>query len=180
MSCKDPVDDEDRRLFRQAVAGAEPLEYDGIERARPRPPPRPQQTRADEARVLTELLADPPDWAELETGDELWFARTGVGHRTLRKLRRGRFSVAAALDLHGMTVEEARETLVQFLGWAAQQRSRCVRIIHGKGHGSRNGPVLKRKVFHWLCQRDEVLAVCSAQRVHGGTGAVYVLLQRKN
>jgi DNA-nicking Smr family endonuclease len=54
-----------------------------------------------------------------------------------------------------------------------------VRIIHGKGHGShQKRPVLKQYVNHWLRQRDEVLAFCSARQVDGGTGAVYVLLKR--
>jgi DNA-nicking Smr family endonuclease len=55
-----------------------------------------------------------------------------------------------------------------------------VRIIHGKGNGSRHrGPVLKQKINHWLRQRDEVLAFCSARPMDGGTGAIYVLLRRK-
>jgi len=32
-------------------------------------------------------------------------------------------------------------------------------------------------VSHWRHLRDEVLAFCSARRVDGGTGAVYVLLK---
>ena len=39
------------------------------------------------------------------------------------------------------------------------------------------GTSLKGKVNHWLMQRDEVLAFCSAPRTDGGTGAVYVLLK---
>ncbi|HRY16587.1 MAG TPA: Smr/MutS family protein, partial [Candidatus Competibacteraceae bacterium] len=47
------------------------------------------------------------------------------------------------------------------------------------GKGSRHrGPILKQKVNHWLRQRDEVLAFCSARAIDGGTGAVYVLLRR--
>jgi DNA-nicking Smr family endonuclease len=54
-----------------------------------------------------------------------------------------------------------------------------VRIIHGKGHGShQRKPVLKGKVDHWLRQRRDVLAFCSARQADGGTGAVYVLLRR--
>ena len=53
-----------------------------------------------------------------------------------------------------------------------------MRIVHGKGLRSRQGqPVLKVKVNHWLRQREEVLAFCSARPVDGGTGAVYVLLK---
>jgi len=55
---------------------------------------------------------------------------------------------------------------------------RCVRIIHGKGLGSKNRlPVLKNKVRHWLMQREDVLAFCQARAVDGGTGAVIVLLK---
>jgi len=50
--------------------------------------------------------------------------------------------------------------------------------VHGKGRRSRQpGPVLKGLVDHWLRQRDDVLAFCSARPADGGTGAVYVLLR---
>jgi DNA-nicking Smr family endonuclease len=118
--------------------------------------------------------------AELETGVELLFARNGLQHSVLRKLRRGQFSVAAELDLHGLRVEEARQELGQFLLHCRLTHKQCVRIIHGKGNRShRQQPVLKGKVNHWLRQRDEVLAFCSARPIDGGTGAIYVLLKRK-
>jgi DNA-nicking Smr family endonuclease len=53
-----------------------------------------------------------------------------------------------------------------------------VRIIHGKGLGSKNRePVLKRKVASWLMQREEILAFCQARRTEGGGGAAVVLLK---
>jgi DNA-nicking Smr family endonuclease len=53
-----------------------------------------------------------------------------------------------------------------------------VRIIHGKGLGSRNRePVLKGKLRRWLMLREEVLAFCQAPAAHGGAGAVMVLLK---
>lgn len=43
-----------------------------------------------------------------------------------------------------------------------------MRIIHGKGHGSKNRlPVLKNKVRHWLMQREDVLAFCQARTLEG-------------
>lgn len=79
-----------------------------------------------------------------------------------------------------MTVTTARESLGEFLRRARRDSLGCVRIVHGKGNGSRQrGPVLKQKVNHWLRQRDEVLAFCSARPVDGGTGAIYVLLRRQ-
>ena len=97
----------------------------------------------------------------------------------LRKLRRGQFQVGAALDLHGMTVATARDALAAFLQHARRDSLGCVRIIHGKGKRSHHrGPVLKQKINHWLRQRDEVLAFCSARPMDGGTGAIYVLLRK--
>ena len=55
---------------------------------------------------------------------------------------------------------------------------RCVRIVHGKGLGSRNRePVLKGKLRKWLPLRDEVLAFCQAPPYEGGSGAALVLLR---
>lgn len=179
MARKPPITEGDRALFRAAMAGVRPLASARVEPRRRRPSPYPRQTRRDQVAVLGELLDGDYDVAELETGEELCYARPGLQHRLLRKLRRGRFAAGAELDLHGMTVPVAREQLARFLALCRTRDIRCVRIIHGKGRGSRNGgPVLKCKVNTWLRRRDDVLAFCSAQAADGGTGAVYVLLRR--
>ena len=72
---------------------------------------------------------------------------------------------------------EAREALVQFLAEATTKGWRCVRVVHGKGHGSPGRlPVLKAKVRHWLMQRLDVLAFIQARGPDGGAGALIVLL----
>jgi DNA-nicking Smr family endonuclease len=56
-----------------------------------------------------------------------------------------------------------------------------VRIIHGKGLGSvARQPVLKAKVFGWLVQKEEVLALCQARAQDGGSGALVVLLRPRS
>ena len=98
----------------------------------------------------------------------------------LHKFRRRQYQLGTLLHLHGMTAAAARDALAVFLQRARRDNLHCVRIIHGKGNGSRHrGPVLKQKINHWLRQRDEILAFCSARAVDGGTGAIYVLLRRK-
>ena len=105
--------------------------------------------------------------------------RPGIQQGVLRKLRRGQFTAEAELDLHGLTVAEARTALFHFLQTCRNHSARHVRIIHGQGNSSRGGhPVLKGKVQLWLQQLDEVLAFCPARPEHGGEGAVYVLLKR--
>lgn len=181
MARKPSLDKADRELFRQAMADVHPLRSDYLPLQPPAPAPFPRKHWEDERQVLQDLLADPDEATWLETGEELWFARPGLQHGTLRKLRRGHYSVGAELDLHGLTVAEAKQALIAFLQRCMLQRVRCVRIIHGKGHGSfQRIPVLKGKVNHWLQQRDEILAFCSARPVDGGTGAVYVLLKMPN
>jgi DNA-nicking Smr family endonuclease len=179
MSRDNPPDHDDLELFRSAVAEVRPLAQDKIEPPVRRARPIPRQTLADEEQVLRDMLSDEFDPADVETGEHLLFSRPGVQHRTLRKLRRGQFSVSAELDLHGMNVPMARQALAQFLLHSRGHNQCCVRIIHGKGNRSAHrGPVLKNMVNKWLQQRDEVLAYCSALPVDGGTGAVYVLLKR--
>ena len=147
--------------------------------AKAQPPPAPTQRVRNEREVLEQSLSDTDPWeAGFEAGDELNFLRDGLASDTLRKLRRGHWKIQSEIDLHGLTVAEARPALVEFLNDCLHQGLRCVRIIHGKGLGSKNQiPVLKRKVANWLMQRDEILAFCQARRTEGGGGAAVVLLR---
>jgi DNA-nicking Smr family endonuclease len=166
--------------FRSAVADATPLPPPNRAHiARPLPKPIARQRLLDERQVLIDALSDPWDWeAAISTGEELFFSRPGVPTAALRKLRRGGWVIKAELDLHGHTGDEARIALAAFLNRCRLEDRRCVRIIHGKGHGSKNRlPVLKNKVRHWLMQREDVLAFCQARTVDGGAGAVIVLLK---
>lgn len=172
--------DEDQKKFKQALQGVRVLEQDKIPPHTNRPRPIPKQTLRDEKQVVDNLLSDEFDAAEIESGDELLHARPGLQKNVLRRLRRGEYTISAELDLHGYTVAQAREALVNFLNSERRARHTCVRIVHGKGRGSPGRkPVLKSKVFHWLCQRDEVLAMCPARPFDGGTGAAYVLLRKR-
>ena len=115
----------------------------------------------------------------LDNGDHLNYCREGVSEQILRKLRRGRYSLQAEVDLHGLTVPKARVELNDFLAECRRERLSCVRVIHGKGLRSGNGgPVLKSKVALWLKLANYVIAYTSARPTDGGTGALYVLLER--
>jgi DNA-nicking Smr family endonuclease len=178
MKRKHTVSEEEKQLFRESVAGAKPLKT----RKKPvprrvKPPPRARFADAERRAVLEESLRLDLQDTDAFTGEDLWYAKPGVQHALMRKLRRGQFSPLAELDLHGLRSEDARVIVAEFL-YRAQQRSyRCVRIIHGKGLGSGpKGPVIKQKLGGWLRQRKDVLAFCSARPVDGGSGALYVLL----
>ncbi len=175
----DEADDE-AGLFRRTISGTRPLKAEQRAGSRSRKPvPKASFTRADESDALRESLAGDIDSIEDSNADSMRFHRPSVGRRTMRKLARGRFSIQAEIDLHGMTVAEAKPRLADFIDDCAERSQLCVRIVHGKGLGSgQKGPVLKQGVNQWLRQWDAVLAFVSARQVDGGTGALYVLLQR--
>lgn len=173
-------DEDDIAIFREAVDDALRHEPKHVEPHFKRPRPRAYFSRLAQKDVMREAMTDPLDPDTLETGEELLYARPGIPHATFRRLRRGQYDIEAELDLHGHNSREAREAVGEFLYHVRQARMRCVRIIHGKGLGSRgSSPVIKNKLNHWLRQRDDVLAFASALPRDGGTGAVYVLLKRR-
>ncbi|MDH3614630.1 MAG: Smr/MutS family protein [Gammaproteobacteria bacterium] len=174
------MSDDDTDIFRRAMSGAKPLRSgERVAEPQNKPTPRARFTRADEEKALRESLEADIDTMQHGNADSMHFHRQTVGRRTMRKLARGRFSVQAEIDLHGMTVAEAKPRLSDFIDHCAQQGLLCVRVVHGKGLGSgHKGPVLKNSVNAWLRKWNTVLAFVSARQVDGGTGAVYVLLQK--
>ena len=170
----------ERTLFATAVGQVVPLRKPvHAAPARPRPAARARQRERDDAAVLVQALSDGFDAESLlDTDDALSFRRHGVGVEVVRKLRRGVWVLQDELDLHGLRRDEARERLSAFMRDAARSGKRCVRIVHGKGHGSPGRePVLKAKVKSWLVQRSEVLAFTHARAADGGHGALIVLLK---
>ena len=168
-----------RHLFADTVGRVNVLPPDGRAVTRgPRPPPEPRQRQLDEAAALAEAMSDEVDIESLLlTDDGLSFRREGVSLDVVTRLRRGHWSIQAELDLHGMRRDEARDQLANFVRSAGRRGHRCLRVVHGKGHGSPGRePVLKAKVQRWLGQSAEVIAFTQASGPQGGAGALLVLL----
>ena len=161
-----------------AVSGVRPLKSRVSEPARARVRPLARFSRADRAAVLKESMEGGAADPDVAGGDELAFHRPQIQPQVLRRLRRGEYRVQREIDLHGLTVAEAKNALRLFLMNALEQHVRCVRIIHGKGlRSGHRGPVLKNAVSAVLRRSGAVLAFVSARPVDGGTGALYVLLE---
>lgn len=177
------ISDEERRLFREAVADSRPLP--STNRADTTPPAPSPRRRARTAESETDHRGTVPDAAEHaarlepdETAPET-FRRPGVQHAVMRRLRGGRLAPRDEIDLHGLRREEAHDALHRFLQRDGDGGSFCVRVIHG--HGGRDGrqPVLRPLVRQWLADHPRVLAYCPAPRDQGGSGALHVLLARR-
>lgn len=173
-----PAPDDDAELFRREMRDVLPVARPNrVEPHRARPAPVPAKRIEDERAVLEELtrLAFGED---IEVEDDAMYLRPGLPRDILRKLRRTHWVIQEDLDLHGMRGDEACLETARFLGDCKRRGVRCVRIVHGKGLRSRGRePVLKGRIRRLLTRRSEVLAFTEPRALHGGGGAVVVLLE---
>ncbi|MFO1184713.1 MAG: Smr/MutS family protein [Bauldia sp.] len=168
---------EDRALWEAVTATMTPL--------RPRPP-----RAAAKAEAAPAALRPPTAPAAAKPAPR----PAGLPHlapierRLATRVGRGRVSVDARLDLHGLTQHEAHERLKGFLARTQAAGGRMALVITGKGGGQPAFPgqaergVLRRLVPFWLASpelRPLVIGFDEAQPGHGGSGALYVLVRRR-
>lgn len=130
---------------------------------------------------LHHLVDDAVRFEVTDDGAHVEGRRVDVPPKLVRDLRRGVLPVDGKLDLHGHTAETARETLLEFLKSKRANGERVVLVIHGKGHHSPGGGVLRGEIAAWLSQgraREHVAAFATAPEEDGGAGAVYVALRK--
>lgn len=176
---------DDATLFARATRG--------VQRISAEPPPATDRSshkkpdantlRRRAAAVEEEAVSGPiSDAAALmhsvQPEEFLSFARNGVQPRVLQKLKQGLQPWQAAVDLHGCSVDQAREAVLKLVAESHRDALAVIKIVHGKGlmHGQ---PLLKTCVNGWLRQIPEVLAFVSTLPRDGGSGAVYVLLKKR-
>jgi DNA-nicking Smr family endonuclease len=110
--------------------------------------------------------------------DVLEWKKDGVQHQVFARLKNGQYPIEGSLDLHRLSVKEAREAVFKFFHLADAKRWRTVLIAHGRGEQSATPARLKSYVARWLSQMPQVIAYSSADRRHGGTGAVLVMVKK--
>ncbi len=175
----------DLELWAEATRGVHPVDPRGGTVPPPPPPAaagavwHPDLEAIDALRAL--ISGDAP--FDVADSDEFIEGRvSGLDQNVVAKLRRGEFAVQGHLDLHGMTREEAKGAVDDFLRRARQAGKRCVLLVHGRGmHSKDQLPVLKEALRVWLATNRfgrHVLAFATARPADGGAGAIYVLLRR--
>jgi len=177
----------DADLFFAAVHGAARLDDPRGKVAPPLPPPDASAVPVydEDAEALAELasLVDGSMTFDISDSDEfIEGCMEGLDRRVLQKLKRGDFAHRGHLDLHGMLRDEARAAVETFVTERRRAGHRCVLIVHGRGHNSKDQiPVLKGLLKNWLERgriAKSVLAFCTARPHDGGAGAMYVLLRK--
>ncbi|MEY4768074.1 MAG: hypothetical protein RL637_713 [Pseudomonadota bacterium] len=173
--------DDDKNLFKQSVGKVTAIKSEAhfTFNHKPKPRPIPKKWQLDAEPTFESLLHRPTETVFAE--DVLSFLDNPSAPKLLKQLRRGEFPIEAHLDLHGLTIIGAKQRLTHFLQYCEDKDYRCVRIVHGKGYRSvHNHPVLKNELNYWLRHCATVQAFCSAPSREGGTGALWVLLHKKN
>ncbi len=176
------MQDDESDLFQQELTGVTPLETRTVQmQVRPKKPTENQLRRrlsaTEQAQVDENILST--EYVDmLDPHDLICFKREGVQEGVYRKLRLGRYEIEAVLDLHRKSVKEARQEVFEFIRECSRLGVRTVMILHGKGVKSNPPAVIKSYVAKWLPEMREVLAYHSAQKHHGGAGALYVLIRK--
>ena len=115
-----------------------------------------------------------------------------IDKKVYSRLKKGRLRPSKTLDLHGLKYEDAKSDVLTFIRSAHNENHRLVLIITGKGKytkkettyvsNERSG-VLRQALPTWL-EDDNIssliLNFTSAHFSHGGSGAFYVYLRKKN
>lgn len=111
--------------------------------------------------------------------DFIAYQQPGIQDGVFKNLRLGKYDIEQRISLKNLTLKECRDLLYQKLKKAHERGSRALLIQHGKGENSQPVPALKKSyVNHWLKELDWVIAWHTAQPMHGGFGATYVLLKK--
>lgn len=176
---------DDDELFMQEMAGVKPLKHQPKVTLKKKATP---QAMLAARRIAAQAAVD-TDKNPLSDGDVdlldpysfIEYKRPGVQNSVFRKLKQGKHEHEASLDLHGLTVVQARDEVFNFIKQSHHYDLRTVTVVHGKGQANKAVQAkLKSYVNRWLPDIVEVLAFCSAQSRHGGVGAVYVLLAKND
>jgi DNA-nicking Smr family endonuclease len=167
-------DVEDLRLWSVVTSTVRPLRPPPVPAPPPpaaarvaAPAPKPKKAAAAPPVRKAAVKPPPPPPAGVEAGLH-------------RRLERGRETLAARIDLHGLTHDAARTALTRFIERSVAADWRAVLVITGKG--AQSDGLLRRQAPDWLASppiRQHVAGVSEAHRRHGGEGALYVALKRR-
>lgn len=171
-----PLSDEDRVLWSLVARSAKPLKGTKAVAVPVIEPVTMAEAMAEDVRPIAQPAASPAPRAPHAQP-------TTLDKPTRQKLSAGKLPIEGRVDLHGMTQHQAHALLLSFLVRAHAGGVRYVLVITGKGSSSGGEGVLRRAVPGWLATpafRALVSSHDHAARNHGGAGALYLRLRRKN
>lgn len=164
-------------MFRQEMGDVVPLRTPARSESKAPRTVKRKPVREGISATAKEFLPSLDDSTHIDADDGSTHRKNGVQKRIMQKLKKGQFPVGEQLDLHQMTVKTGQKVLLEFIADAQGTKLECVRIIHGKGLRSENGPRLKLMTRQLLRDHPGVLAFTQCKPADGGSGAVDALLK---
>ncbi len=107
-----------------------------------------------------------------DDNDRLVYCREDVDHYLLKRLRRGDFQPEIFLDVHGLTLKEAKESLAKLLYSCEKEQIFCGSIMTGYGTFK-----LKNQLPKWLVQHPKIMALSIAPKKLGGDASFLFLFE---
>ncbi len=177
------LEPDEQALWQQVTATVRPLDP-----ARPPSSPPPVQPptalpRSRPAPAPEPRLRPPQPRPPAETLDSSWDRRLARGHARPDRV----------VDLHGLSRQQARETLLHALDRADRRGDRLLLVITGKGAAPGPAPAdlaegkpargaIRADLPRWLGEPQQSARIAAVRRAHprdGGDGAVYLVLKRR-
>jgi DNA-nicking Smr family endonuclease len=159
-------------------------EWDKIKRERKETPERPVSSAKAPARPKPATTAALEAWLDKHVVEPKDVDRDADRAESREREAAEARSLAAmksqdALDLHGMSAEEAESAIAAFIEASSRKGLRKVLVIHGKGLHSEGAPVLKKAARRALEASPLAGRFGEAAREEGGSGAMWVVVRRR-
>lgn len=168
---------DEKSLFRLAVGDATPLPSCSSKVHLQKSPALKAKQAVAESEPTNFLISGYIDVLPLD--EPLMHTQDGIQQGVLDKLRQGKYSLDASLNLMRKPVAVCRDNLFEFMLQAQHDHLRNLLLIHGKGRDDdSHANIIRSYLARWLPQFESVQAFCVAQPAHGGHGACYVALKK--
>lgn len=138
-------------------------------------------------KIVKKLSANPKDVREPDLDTVVSKSWGTIEKNTYKRIFRNQIKVSKKLDLHGLSVNESKIKVFEFITDNFDKKKRLLLIICGKGkrldvsQGWQGTGILNKKVPEWLNSKalyDKVLWFDYAKPENGGKGAYIVYLRK--
>jgi DNA-nicking Smr family endonuclease len=126
-------------------------------------------------------ISKPLSYRDLKPADLAAEKVSGISRMDAKRIRSGQINPTARLDLHGMTMDNARLALRRFIAEKQMEKHQHILVITGKGMAGKG--VIRQALPNWLDEAplsEQVVAYHTAKPKDGGTGAWYIKLRQKS
>jgi DNA-nicking Smr family endonuclease len=173
---------DEKILYAEAMEGVQKISKDKTLIKRPIATKAYCDTMENDPRqLLEEAVADKRKLNVTNMPEYMEGYAEGTNPITIDKLKNGEYSIQKTLDLHGLSIDDAKMFFEKFIADSIKSGLNCVKVVHGRGLKSKSVPVLKENLKAWIIRamnRKWVIAFSSARMCDGGPGATYILLKK--